>query len=79
MDGERTTKGKQSAVVLATVVRQFTPSRVERELLAQVFQMAWRIGQRPSERTPLDRGVAMVVADDLLNDVLLLAAPTEGA
>lgn len=79
MDGEQSTRRKQSAAVLATIERQFTSSRVERELLAQVFQMAWSIGQRHSERTTLDREGAMVVVNDLANDVRLLAASTEGA
>jgi len=78
MDGERLSRGKQSAVVLATVVRQFTPSRVERELLAQVFQMAWRISHRHSERANEVCDIRKVVADDVGSDLLLLAAPTEG-
>jgi hypothetical protein len=59
-------------------MRQFTPSRVERELLAQVFQTALRIGQRHSETTTLHRGT-MVVANDLFNDVELLPTSMEGA
>jgi hypothetical protein len=78
MDGERMTRRKQSAGGLATVARQFTPSRVERELLAQVFQMAWRVGQRHSERMSQHQSVAIVAANDPINDLRLLAASTEG-
>ena len=42
MDDERNSLRVQSKLALAKVARQFAGSRIERQLLAQVFDVVWQ-------------------------------------
>ncbi len=46
MDGVRVSRTVVAVPALATVVRQFAGSRVERQLLAKAFDWAWQAGGR---------------------------------
>jgi len=44
MDDKRSSLRVQSRLALAKVARQFAGSRIERQLLAQVFDVVWQAG-----------------------------------
>jgi hypothetical protein len=53
MDDVRVSRTVVAVPALATVVRQFAGSRVERQLLAKVFDWAWRAGGRATSPQPM--------------------------
>jgi hypothetical protein len=54
MDDVRVTRGAPALPAPATVVRQFAGSRVERQLLAQVFDLVWQVPSSASRNVRSD-------------------------
>jgi hypothetical protein len=81
MDDECLAANAPVAIVQATVVRQFAGSRVERQLLSQVFDLVWLVqghlvqGHGASRDSSHDHGVTSSRIDD---DAIQTAACSEG-
>ncbi len=50
MEDVRSPEKSSALRSLAVVVRQFAGSRVERQVLAQVFEVVWQVSESPTRR-----------------------------
>jgi hypothetical protein len=73
MEGTQVTRCKHSAVVLAAVVRQFAPSRLERQLLARVFELVCQDSRHVSPPPFVEEMGRLSSVPDMHGDDWLLA------
>ena len=79
MEGTQVSRCKHSAVVLAAVVRQFAPSRLERQLLARVFELVCQDSRHSSPPSFAEEmGRSSSVADVPEDDWLLAGVAKKG-
>lgn len=66
-------RSQQASTAPAAIVRDFQPSRLERQLLVQAFELAWRC--RPEARLHARRGGATPARDRLFGPTATSALP----